>query len=146
MRQQYRRHRILAATALLLSSLLPGVVYAADQSGSGLGYELFKVLFGLVVVLAAMAGSAWMLKRFGVAKAGGNGAVRIVGGVSVGHRERVLVVEVADQWIVVGVAPGSVNSLATMPRQEQALAVEAPPVTANFAAWLKQTIEKRNAA
>ena len=31
------------------------------------------------------------------------------------QRERVVVVEVADQWIVVGVAPGSVSALHTMP-------------------------------
>jgi flagellar protein FliO/FliZ len=55
------------------------------------------------------------------------------------------VVEVADQWIVVGVAPGRVSALTTMPRQEGAVPSEAAtPVASNFSAWLKQTIEKRN--
>ena len=111
--------------------------------------SLLQVLVGLVVVLGLMAAAAWTLKRFGAAKSAGGTTVRIVGGVSVGNRERVLVVEVADQWIVVGVAPGRVNALATMARGEAMPAgtgtanAEANPAK-NFSAWLKQTIEKRN--
>lgn len=106
--------------------------------------NLFQVLLGLVVVLALMAGTAWLLKRMGVAAAGTGNVARVVGGVSVGNRERVVVVEVADQWIVVGVAPGRVNALSTMPRQETAAIMQEAPGAKNFAAWLKQTIDKRN--
>jgi flagellar protein FliO/FliZ len=109
--------------------------------------SLLQVLVGLVVVLGLMAAAAWTLKRFGAAKSAGGTTVRIVGGVSVGNRERVLVVEVADQWIVVGVAPGRVNALATMARGEAMPAGTADAETnpaKNFSAWLKQTIEKRN--
>jgi flagellar protein FliO/FliZ len=105
---------------------------------------LLQVLLGLVIVLGLMAGAAWTLKRFGIAKANTGTTVKIVGGVSVGNRERILVVEVADQWIVVGVAPGRVNTLSTMPRQENTVAPEAAPEAKNFSAWLKQTIEKRH--
>ena len=61
-----------------------------------------------------------------------------------------MVVEVGDQWIVVGASPGRVNALATMPRQDDgaepapALHPHQPPA-ASFADWLKQTIDKRNA-
>ena len=83
------------------------------------------------------------------ARNAGGSTVRIVSGVSLSNRERILVVEVADQWIVVGVAPGCINTLATMPRQETVASAASdpyPPHGKNFAAWLKQTIEKRNAA
>lgn len=136
-----KRIRLLAISALLFS----GAAYAADQP-SNVTLDLFKVLLGLIVVLAMMAGSVWMLKRFGLNRAAAGSTVKIVGGVSVGNRERVLVLEIADQWIVVGVAPGRVNSIATLPRQEQAVAAANEPISNNFAAWLKQTIEKRNAS
>jgi len=55
------------------------------------------------------------------------------------------VLEVADQWIVVGVAPGSVNALANMPRQEQLSETATPQQASQFANWLKQKIDKRNA-
>ncbi|MGH8809782.1 MAG: FliO/MopB family protein, partial [Noviherbaspirillum sp.] len=69
--------------------------------------------------------------------------VKVIGGVNVGSRERILVVEVAEQWIVVGVAPGRVNTLSTLPRQEIA-APDSAPAAKNFSTWLKQTIEQRN--
>jgi flagellar protein FliO/FliZ len=139
----------VAAGAILLFLLLPAAyaeaAQAADQSSGGVAINLLKVVGALLAVLAMMAASAWALKRFNVAKAGGDRTIKIVGGVSVGNRERVIVVEVADQWIVVGVAPGRVASLATMPRQQSAAPVETAPAAGNFAAWLKQTLDKRNA-
>jgi hypothetical protein len=55
-----------------------------------------------------------------------------------------LVVEVAGQWIVVGVAAGQVSALTTMPRPEQIETAESAPLQKNFSAWLRQTIDKRN--
>ena len=106
--------------------------------------SLLQVVFGLLVVLGLLAGALWFLKRMGGGRFAPGSVVKIVGGVSVGNRERVMVVEVADQWIVIGVAPGQVSTLATLPRQEQP-AAQPTPGAPNFSAWLKQTIEKRNA-
>lgn len=110
---------------------------------------ILQALFGLAVVLGLMAGAAWLLKRFNPIKPGQGGHVRVVGGVSVGTRERVVVVEVADQWIVVGVAPGSVNALSTMPRQETPTSGNVPSREGDggrsFSSWLRQSIEQRNA-
>jgi flagellar protein FliO/FliZ len=126
----------------LLSAAASG--HATAQAGAASAGSLFQVLLGLLAVLGLMGGAAWMLRRFGLAKVNQAGIVKVVGGVSVGTRERIMVVEVADQWIVVGVAPGRVNTLTTMPRQESAAEPETAPVAKNFSAWLKQTIEKRN--
>ena len=111
----------------------------ASSSGSA-----FTMLIGLALVLALIAGVAWLFKRSGLVQAANsNAAAKIIGGVSVGTRERVMVIEVADQWIVVGVAPGRVNALATMPRQEHVAATASGSAT-NFSSWLKHTIDKRN--
>ncbi|WP_293780291.1 flagellar biosynthetic protein FliO [uncultured Oxalicibacterium sp.] len=114
------------------------VMPAATSAGN-----LLQVLLGLIVVLALLAALAWVLRRFNAGKVMGNTDIRIVGGVNVGTRERVVVVEVADQWIVVGVAPGRVNALATMQKQETTLTTDPVP-SKNFSTWLAQTIDKRN--
>ncbi|MDO9421313.1 MAG: flagellar biosynthetic protein FliO [Herminiimonas sp.] len=106
--------------------------------------NLMQVTLGLLVVLALMAAAAWVLRRFNTAKGQSAAQIKIIGGVSVGNRERVMVVEIADQWIVVGVAPGRVNALATMAKQETTIFTDAAP-SKNFSSWLAQTIEKRNA-
>jgi flagellar protein FliO/FliZ len=121
-----------------------GAAHAAAQPAATAIGDLFQVFLGLAFVLALMMAAAWALKRFGVKRLAGGANVRVIGGVSLGGRERVLVVEAADLWIVVGVAPGRVNTLATMPRQEMP-ADETSPVATTFSDWLKKTIEKRNA-
>lgn len=139
---------IRGSIAFVPAALAAGAVHAAEQqtapalpSATG---SVFTMLLGLTAVLAIMAGIAWLFKRTGlVQRAQGNAVAKIIGGVSVGTRERVMVIEVADQWIVIGVAPGRVNTLATMPRQEHA-AAPASATSANFSSWLKNTIDKRN--
>lgn len=147
MKRFHRHYSFIAVSA----SFVAGVAQAAEQQTSATaalpsatGGGLFTMLLGLIAVLALMAGIAWFFKRSGLTPgASGNAMTKVIGGISVGTRERVMVIEVADQWIVVGVAPGRVNTLATMPRQEH-LAVPASTVSANFTSWLKHTIDKRN--
>lgn len=109
--------------------------------------SLLQTVAALAAVLAIVMGLAWLLKRFGPKHITGGSTVKLVGALSVGARERILVVEVGDQWIVVGASPGRMNALATLPRQEADPAGLAPhpnlPAT-NFSEWFKQTIEKRN--
>lgn len=130
------------------AAFVAGAARAAEQQATpalpSTTGSVFTMLLGLVAVLAIMAGIAWVFKRSGLVQgAQSNAVAKIIGGVSVGTRERVMVIEVADQWIVVGVAPGRVNTLATMPRQEH-VAAPASAASANFASWLKNTIDKRN--
>lgn len=131
---------VAPAAPAAATAATPAVATTAPSSAG----SLLQVVFGLLVVLGLLAGALWFLKRMGGGRFAPGSVVKIVGGVSVGNRERVMVVEVADQWIVIGVAPGQVSTLASMPRQEQP-AAQAAPGAPNFSAWLKQTIEKRNA-
>ena len=77
---------------------------------------VLQVLFGLAVVLATVAGAAWLLKRLAPGQISAGGAIKLIGGIAVGPKERVVVVEVGDTWLVVGVAPGQVTALHNMPR------------------------------
>jgi flagellar protein FliO/FliZ len=117
---------------------------AAAPALPSTGSSWTTMMFGLMLVLGLIVCVSWMLKRTGLAPTmHASAAAKVVGAVSVGNRERIVVVEVADQWIVVGVSPGRVNALTTMPKQESAPG-GAVPVTKNFSSWMKQTIEKRN--
>jgi len=104
---------------------------------------------GLAAVLALVGAAAWLLKRFSALRGTGSGVIRIVAGAAVGQRERIVLVEVGGTWLLVGVAPGQVRTLHTMPRTESAIAPGAPtpaPVQADtgFAAWLRRMTEKRD--
>jgi flagellar protein FliO/FliZ len=130
--------RGLAASLLLCT---PALAYAADAPASAAG-SLLQVFIGLVAVLLLIAATAWIAKRFGVVRPGSSNLVQIVSSASVGARERVVVVEVGESWLVVGVAPGSVNALMTMPKGTLPPSASSP-LGAPFAARLQQMIEKR---
>ncbi|MFC5479788.1 flagellar biosynthetic protein FliO [Massilia suwonensis] len=127
----------------------PNTPVTVGQSAPGPSTgTLLQTILALVLVLALLAGLAWAAKRYGPRVAGNSANLRMVGALNIGGRERIMVVEVGDQWIVVGASPGRVNALATMPKGDAAasatLAGHAPSAN-SFSDWLKQTIDKRNA-
>lgn len=135
-----------ASPAAALPAIPPGApATMAPTSSAG---SLLQTIFALMFVLALLIGLAWFMKRYGPKVMGGNNKMRVVSSLNLGGRERIVLVEVADQWIVVGASPGRINALATMPRQEgdlpQLATAQNGPAAANFSEWLKQTIEKRN--
>ena len=135
-----------ASPAAALPAIPPGApATMAPTSSAG---SLLQTIFAPMFVLALLIGLAWFMKRYGPKVMGGNNKMRVVSSLNLGGRERIVLVEVADQWIVVGASPGRINALATMPRQEgdlpQLATAQNGPAAANFSEWLKQTIEKRN--
>ncbi len=137
---------------LLASSVfsLPCAAWAADAVAVSPSGGILKMLLGLTVVLAVMALVVWLMKRMMPGIGGQQSVVRIVGSVSVGARERVVVLEVADRWIVVGVASGQVNGIANLEIGAVQLAESAnsqltPSLgtfTHPFAQWLKKSTGK----
>ena len=134
------------AAASALPAMPPGApMTMAPTASTG---SLLQTIFALMFVLALLIGLAWAMKRYGPKALGGNSKMRVVSSLNLGGRERIVLIEVADQWIVVGASPGRINALATLPRQEGDLptlsSAQNGPAAANFSEWLKQTIEKRN--
>jgi flagellar protein FliO/FliZ len=114
---------------------------AAVSSGS-----VLQVVLSLLLVLAAIVLVAWLLKRLNLPQNAPGSALKVVSGVAVGQRERIVLVEVNDTWLVVGVAPGQVTALHTMPKNVLPVAESTVPDADNkFKNWLKVMMEKRNA-
>lgn len=98
---------------------------------------------GLAIVLGLIVAAGWFMKRFSIGTSGA-GLVKVIAGTAVGQRERVVVVEIGETWMVLGVAPGRVSALHTLPRGDAGPSQPTPAGTpAGFAAWLKHTTEKR---
>ena len=130
--------------------LIPTLASAASEPGvapiSGFG-SLIQVILALLVVLAAIGASAWLLRRYGPTQMGPNGALRVLGGVMIGQRERLMLVEVGETWLIVGVAPGRVTAVHSMPRPAQSeQQVQAMVQQPGFADWLKTAWQKRGGA
>ncbi len=115
---------------------------AAEPPAVSAGGALFQGLVGLLIVLAALAVFFWFLRRFSPGQSGAQGAVKVVGGVMLGPRERLVVVEVGDTWLLLGVGGGQVNTLHTLPRPAGYVPVAGEPLP-GFADKLKDLLQKR---
>ena len=113
-----------------------------------LGASVLQMMFGLAVVIALLFACLWLIRRLSAPR-GGGAAIKVLGAAAVGPRERVVLVELGEQVLVLGVAPGSVTRLHDMKRSELPLPADAAGIAAPagkaFAAWLKQATERRNA-
>jgi flagellar protein FliO/FliZ len=107
---------VLAAEPRAASGTLVIQAVGAGTALPSLGVGgMLQGLLGLAAVLAMVFGCAWFARRFGMQPKGPRGVVKIVGGVMLTQKERVVVVEVAGTWLVLGVAPGQVSTLHTVP-------------------------------
>jgi flagellar protein FliO/FliZ len=142
------------ALSLICDFASPVNAMAQNTAASGAtasGASMLQVMLGLGLVLAVMAACAWLLRRFGGLQRGGGGAIKIIGGSAVGQRERVVLVEVADTWLVIGVAPGHVTALHSMPKGEIDIGTASTPpaiggtgTDTRFSAWFRQVMAKRD--
>lgn len=73
--------------------------------------SLLKVTGGLLLVILAILGSAWVYRRFGNLTPIANDDLRVIGGVSMGSKERVVLMQVGEEQILLGVSPGRIQCL-----------------------------------
>ncbi|MES2354477.1 MAG: flagellar biosynthetic protein FliO [Pseudomonadota bacterium] len=85
--------------------------------------SFLQVVLGLCLVLGLILASGWVLRKINPVHAE-NKLIRVVTATSVGQRERVVVVEINDNWLVLGVAPGQVNLLQSLPKAAQPVTEE----------------------
>ncbi|CAG4919003.1 flagellar biosynthetic protein FliO [Paraburkholderia gardini] len=96
------------------AKIASGVGAGTAVPSLGVGAVLQTVV-GLAVVIGLVFGCAWLARRLGLQPSQRGGLVKTIGGVSLGGKERVAVVEIGDTWLVLGTAPGNVRLLHTMP-------------------------------
>nr|WP_249176917.1 flagellar biosynthetic protein FliO [Burkholderia cenocepacia] len=97
----------------------PGSIASSVMVGSaapslGIGAVL-QTLVGLAVVIGLVFACAWLARRFGFQPARRGGPLKVVSSVGLGAKESATIVEIGDTWLVLGVAPGNVRLLHTLP-------------------------------
>ncbi len=120
---------LLASLSLASQAALPGVPATAPEPAwsSGAG-GLLQATLGLALVLGLIFLCGWVVRRFGLQRSGGGRLLKVVASTMVGQRERVVVVEIGDAWLVLGVAAGQVRALHTMAAQQ----LPSAPATSDF--------------
>lgn len=132
----------LGRAASLLA--LPSFALAAEAPPGVSAGTMLQTFLGLAFILALFLGAAWLARRLGAGTfSQGNGPLKIVGGLAISPRERILLVEVEDTWLVIGMGPGQMRTLHTLPKGML------PPTTGEdgkFGHWLQQFRSKHDNA
>jgi flagellar protein FliO/FliZ len=103
--------------------------------------SLWQLTLGMLVVLGLIVVIAWLLKRSGRFQVAAGGGLRILGGLSMGARERVVLMQVGETQLLLGVAPGRVQTLHVL-EQPLAAGQSANRVTGGFADQLGRMLKK----
>ncbi|QSA97640.1 flagellar biosynthetic protein FliO [Methylococcus sp. EFPC2] len=107
---------LLGAAALLAAG--PSLAQETVKSGGGLPIDLLEWFAGLATVLIAILALAYALRKLGRFSRIDQGSFRVLAAVSVGTRERVVLVQVGEKQLVLGVAPGRVQNLCVLSGEE----------------------------
>ncbi|SNY67823.1 flagellar biosynthetic protein FliO [Enterobacter sp. CC120223-11] len=118
---------------------------AAASLNAPLSQESVLMTVGgtLALVVLLMVALAWVARRSGFARRLTNpdGAMNVVASRSLGGRERLLLVDVGEQRLVLGVTATQVTCLATQARPETPMP-EPQPAPAAFGAMLDTLLKK----
>lgn len=105
---------------------------------------IFGALVALLLVIALILGLAWLLKRMPGSGFRQNDQLRLVASTAVGAKERLVVVEVAGQQLLLGVTAGGITRLHTLPEPLPDAAVpQMSQFGKVFAERLAQSLGKR---
>ena len=80
------------------------------------GESVLSVVLSLILVVAVIFVLAWVMRRMGGTTFRSNSFLKIIGGVSMGARERIVLVQVGDEQLLLGVAPGRIQTLHKLER------------------------------
>lgn len=125
-------------------ALLAPVLAIADAPAVGdarVTPNPLTVLLGLALVVGMILAMGWLMRRLG---AGGwlpGRGMRALATLPLGGRERIVLVEVGTEQLLLGVAPGRVNLLARY--RDPVVTPRAPSSSAGFAERLREQLVRR---
>jgi flagellar protein FliO/FliZ len=117
-------------------------VYA--ETGGQVSAELFdpaylmRVFGSLLLVFACLFGLVFLLRKLNGVPAIDRKVIRVLGSVKLGSREKIALIEVGSQQLLVGIAAGSVSSLHVFPDSVDSQ-VEGASSGADFASALRSS-------
>jgi len=110
---------------------------------------LVKLTLGLVFIIVLIFGLAWVARKMQLTPLSGQQLIRIVSAVSVGNRDRIALIEVGGEQILLGLSPGRIEKLHVLASpvslDEQAPAYAQSPFAQKLAGLMNTQTARRNA-
>ncbi len=109
-----RKHSLLTLLLVagpVLADGAPTSVATGGLPAGDLTSAAIRMVLGLAVVLALLGATAWVSRRFRVGAGMRGGLIEVVSGLSLGARERVVLIRVGGDQVLVGVSPSGMRTL-----------------------------------
>ncbi|WP_017926403.1 flagellar biosynthetic protein FliO [Thioalkalivibrio sp. HL-Eb18] len=123
--------------------LWPAIGFAEEANGGiSAAAHLTQMIGGLVIVIIAIVVLGWILRRTQGGLSRGSQTIELVAVRSVGTRERLMLVQVGEEQVLIGVAPSGMRTLHTL---REPVSVE-ETTTADFSSALRRAVSGRREA
>lgn len=128
----------------LLFSLPFSAVAAETATPAVSAGTYLQATVALALIVALLLGLTWLARKVSGSKGFGQGGMKVIGGVALGPRERIVLLEVGDEWLVIGVVPGQIRTLHRMLKGND-MPADTLPVAGEkpFTQWLQSVTERR---
>ncbi|AZF01162.1 Flagellar biosynthesis protein FliO [Pseudomonas orientalis] len=128
--------------ALPLSALAaePVAQAAAAPAVGSVGGQLTQLLLGLLLVIGLIFVLAWLMRRVQRIGPGNAQVIELVGSRALGPRDRLVLVQVGEEQILLGITPGRITPLHVLKTPVDAAKTEA--ATPEFAQRLMELLGK----
>lgn len=107
------------------------------------GY-LIQLILGLVVVILCVVALAWFAKKMNKFHSSSDESIKIITAISMGTREKIVLLQVGEEQLLVGVSPGNINKLHTL--NTPVISSNANPVDKGFADKFKNIMADASAS
>lgn len=97
---------------IILISLYQNPVWAQGRVVAGISaHEALKVILGLLLVLALITAFAWVVKKLHLHSYASNRGISVLSSLSLGPKEKIMLIKAGERYLLVGVGSASINSL-----------------------------------
>ena len=84
---------------------------AAPVVSSGIGGQLTQLVLGLLLVVGLIFVLAWLMRRVQRIGPGNGQVIEMIGSRALGPRDRLVLVQVGEEQILLGITPGRITPL-----------------------------------
>ncbi len=106
--------RVLIASLIffLAQDVLAAEPFTASNPVSMTAY--LKVIIGLAFVIALFLLSSYLFKRYGNGPMAARGQLKVIDGLHISHKERLMLVDLQGKRLLLAITPGSITKLDTI--------------------------------
>ncbi len=136
--------RILIASTTIFLFSISSTYAAIDIDGKKptrlVTYDhVMSWALGLIIVIALFFACIWLMRKMGALPENSKQKMRVIAGLSLGGREKVMLVQVGEKQIVLGVSPGRINNLLVLEDNDRVVQeTKERPAEGEFSQKLKQ--------